>query len=124
MTSAVPLSKVLTLFSKGKEGAAEVTFENFWILKLKPPFWSEEFIINESWWGEDVVLNDISSVVPTNRKISGSLPIKINPEKFLIAQQNSIKILGGRHSVNVPRSMVLATARGDLDPKDDASVNT
>ena len=48
MTSAVPLSKVLTLFSKGKEGAAEVTFENFWILKLKPPFWSEEFIINES----------------------------------------------------------------------------
>ena len=55
----------------------------FWILKFKPPFWSEEFIINERWLGEDVVLNDISSVVPTNRKI-GSLPLKLPMKNYPI----------------------------------------
>ena len=50
---------------------------------------------------------------------------KIYPEKCLIAQQNSIKILRGLHSVNLPRRLDdLATARGDLDPKDDAFVKT
>jgi len=36
MTSAAPLSVVLTLFSKGKEGAAEVVFERVTKITLPP----------------------------------------------------------------------------------------